>query len=140
MPERKSQNQTEDKSKEVAQKDSKPASSNTERKTQGSSSTEVNSADSTSTIQSTPAMQSSTLSPSSEEKFQILGEKLDNHVENLEKYKEATKKKLKEAIEKESTPDELEDIKNHFKFVPTFHKRHSQQITEIDPHFTNSVW
>lgn len=118
--------------------DSKPESSNNETMEKNRDTIEMNDdvaalIPTTTTATITPTE----VPPSMDEHIKKLSEKLDSHVENLEKFREMARKKLRDALERSNTSDEYENIE---KYMPTFHKRHTIKGVQTNPHYTNSVW
>lgn len=87
--------------------------------------------------------QPTTLKPSTFDQVRKLSEKIENHVESLEKFKEIARKKLREAIDRsndETLTSELENIQ-HFLNVSPQHMKPSSMRQMIKHHdSSNSVW
>lgn len=135
--------------------DSRPASSNSEKKTESHSTTEMNIV--TTTTAATPAITVttesdnmttlpppsplSTTSPLTDEQIDKFAEKLNSHVESLEKFRAMARKKLREAMARTSASDE--EFTQFFD-PQSFQKRHSLMESnpqqQSNPQFTNSVW
>lgn len=75
----------------------------------------------------------------SKEQAKLLKEKLNSHIENLEKFKQMAGKKLRDAIERSSgssIEDEAEEMRRILNYSPAFQeKRHSSNND-----YLNSVW
>lgn len=149
----------------VQQGDSKPESSNIERKTDevddstqslvnqsntgryeevteeqmAEQTTETKIATSTTTTTTTPAP---VLGPSTQDQIRKFHEKIENHVENLKKFKEVAGKKLRDAIERSnsrSAADDLDDDFDDFMGRPSFAKRQSVKSVNRDYAYNNAV-
>lgn len=133
--------------------DSRPASSNGEKKTEGHSTTEMNIVKTTMAAAATtesdnitpsptplplPLPPSVPLSPMTEEQLENFAEKLNTHVDSLEEFRAMARKKLREAMARTSTSDE--ELSQFFD-PQSFRKRQLKESTlQSNPQLTNSVW
>lgn len=134
--------------------DSRTASSNGEKKTEGHTTTEM------SIVQTTPAATTAAVtteldnvtptlpptssppppppSPLTDEQIEKFADKLNSHVESLEKFREMARKKLREAMARSNASDE--ELSAFFD-PQAFEKRKIQnQSSQSNPQLTNSVW
>lgn len=83
------------------------------------------------------------VTPSKFDQVRKLSEKIENHVESLEKFKEVARKKLREAIDRsndETLTSELEDIQHFFNTAPLIMQQHSMKNMNKNRDSINSVW
>lgn len=124
-----------------SRKDNRPEPSNIEKKTETERTSEVNIDVTTSEPEpmvTTP--QSVVLSAESEEQIKRLGEKINNHVDNLEKFKEMATNKLRTALQAPNASNEYEEVYKYLNLSPSFRKRHLLTNIHASPYLTNSVW
>lgn len=129
--------------------DSRPASSNGEKKTDGHSTTEMNIVKTTTTAAAATVTESDIItssppplplpsSPVTDEQIEKFAEKLNTHVDSLEKFRAMARKKLREAMARSGTSDE--ELSQFFD-PQSFQKRQLiESSLQTNPQFTNSVW
>lgn len=120
----------------VQRKDSEPEPSNIAKKMGQSETTE-------SVGDLTTTMQFKAVTPSTVEQMRKLNEKIENHVESLEKFTEVARKKLRQAIDRsndETLTSELEDIQHFLNISPQMIKRGSVKNMYRNRDSINSVW
>lgn len=122
----------------IQRSDNRPESTNIEKKTQTENATEINVGD---VRKIDSAEKPLSLTHENEERVKELNDKITNHVESLERFREMARKKLRHEIERSSmSDDEFEGIHNYLGMAPAYQKRHLLTNYYTNPYLTNSVW
>lgn len=89
-------------------------------------------------ITSSPPPPESTLSPLTDKKIDAIAETLDNHLDELAKFREMARKKLRDAMARTDASDEE---LSEFYDPQAFQKRQLKNSkSQSNPQLTNSVW